>query len=85
MKLSDAIVAGTMLSDLRGNDINHCALGVAGTAVGIPLQKISSVRCYRYESIIGFWPWLARNNEEHAQIIMDLLQNIQKRWPAIVK
>lgn len=53
MKLSDAMVLGSMMAELRQGDWSSCALGVAGTAIGIP-----AFTSRRWQPIMHYWPWL---------------------------
>lgn len=77
MKLSDAIMMGSMLGRMESSDINTCALGVAATAVGIPLQKALVIPDVidRYRAIADRWPWLSSNNSEKMNDIMELFDN----------
>lgn len=73
MRLSEAAVLGLMLvCEMEPQDINLCYLGLAGTAVGIPLQSAGAAICHRIEAIYDYWPWLAANNETRGQEIMEL-------------
>jgi hypothetical protein len=69
MFLSDAIVLGSTLGELKPYDINSCALGMAGNTMGIekaePLyfgkvQADATVKDQnkRVDKIIEIWPWL---------------------------
>lgn len=75
MRLSDAVLAGSLLGGMKANDINHCALGAAGDAVGIKKQRRDALRPYRYYKILGTWPWLEANEEERGLEIMELFDH----------
>lgn len=57
MKLSEAMTLGSTITDLRPYHLDHCALGAAANAVGIP----SSATMRRQRFIVTAWPWLQDN------------------------
>jgi len=75
MKLSSALELGSVLGGMKPQDINNCALGRAADAVGIPKQARPASTCTRIDAIYDRWPWLAANNEEHGQAIMELFDH----------
>lgn len=74
MRLSDAIMMGSMLCRMKMCDINACAIGVAATAVGIRKSNPSRSN-ERYDSISIQWPWLASNHNERMWEITELFDN----------
>jgi hypothetical protein len=69
MKLSDAMMLGSVTVKMEAGDWNSCALGAAANAVGIP-KEVPPIKCplmgcvveihgvNRAEAIYGRWPWL---------------------------
>lgn len=68
MHLSDAIILGSTLGELKPYNINSCALGMAGNTMGITKARPFSNQEFldpdlisqrgRIEAIINIWPWL---------------------------
>jgi len=52
--LSEAIILGSHITVARAGLIDHCALGMAANAIGLPKHDLSS----RYKSIPEAWPWV---------------------------
>ena len=67
MRLSDAMMLGSMMVSMKPGNWRACALGVAGTAVGIPVHQKR-----RHEAICDVWPWLASNHDERLCEIVEL-------------
>lgn len=65
MRLSDAMILGSTMDKLELGDIDHCGLGVAGTAVGIPLSENLPQETWRSRLIGERWPWLTSNEDKH--------------------
>lgn len=58
MKLTDAILLGSVFTSAKPRHIDHCALGMAGNAVGIPSTNQLSGKARRLFLILDQWPWL---------------------------
>src|ERR1700757_2925755 len=61
MKLSDAMMLGLSITELKSHDIDCCALGSAANAMGI--RKDSELDFWNFEDsrrnlIAKMWPWL---------------------------
>jgi hypothetical protein len=68
MKLTDAMVMGSVFAESKRGDIDSCALGMAGNAVGIPSTAMAVRTAYaesraptpRLLLIFEQWPWLSK-------------------------
>ena len=59
MKLSEAMMLGSVTCKMIPVDINSCALGAAANAIGIPRRDESEDPPFpRYNLIKSAWPWL---------------------------
>jgi len=60
MKLSEAMMLGSTTCKMEAGDINSCALGCAGNAVGVPqmFRVDGSSDSGRYFEIAKIWPWI---------------------------
>lgn len=56
MKLSEAMMLGSTTCKMIPGDINSCALGCAGNAIGI--KNFDRGQAGRLDLIIRRWPWL---------------------------
>lgn len=65
--LSDAMMLGSTMIELKPCDWLHCAIGVAAQAAGIDMEFAG-----RTDRIRDQWPWLASNNDERMCEIMTL-------------
>lgn len=70
MRLSDAVVLGSTMIELKPANWHSCALGAAGRAVGIlpDLKHPGKV----VEHILDQWPWLEANHENRMCEIVTL-------------
>lgn len=55
--LSDAILLGSMITEPRPGNLNHCALGMAANAIALP-EHDKHHGDNRWVSITAAWPWL---------------------------
>lgn len=56
MRLSDAMMLGSVTCRMKKANWNSCALGCAGNAIGIP--NWGNVGRHRDSLILKAWPWL---------------------------
>lgn len=68
MKLSEAILLGSVMHPLRKGDWNRCILGCAANAVGVPevIPISNSIKRSierRIDAIKAHWPWLNRETQ----------------------
>lgn len=65
MKLSEAMMLGSVTCEMKAADLNVCALGAAANAVGLPKKE----DCYfgnRLHVISNRWPWIREtSNGKH--------------------
>jgi hypothetical protein len=64
MKLSDAMVLGSVTCRMVAGDWNACAVGAAANAIGIPPQAVGTSGNDRERAISAAWPWLTRRSGE---------------------
>jgi len=72
MKLSEAMMLGSTTCKMLPADINSCALGCAGNAVGIPLCVAREGGWQRLQAIQDRWPWLS---DSLSEVIWTLFDN----------
>jgi len=58
MKLSEAIMLGSTTCKMERANWNTCAIGCAGTAVGIEVSASLRSSLLRARRILQEWPWL---------------------------
>jgi hypothetical protein len=70
VRLSDAMLLGSTMIELRPSNWHSCAIGAAGRAVGIlpDLEHPGRV----VENILDYWPWLEANHENRLCEIVTL-------------
>lgn len=62
MKLSEAIMLGSTTCRLEPMNLNHCALGCAANAMGMPKHEPFTKRAWdRVNAIHKEWPWIIRS------------------------
>lgn len=63
MRLSQAIILGSTITEPKAHNINHCALGMAANATGIPpYQDCDRFGFTRRATIRIAWPWLQNDD-----------------------
>lgn len=55
MKLSEAIMLGSVTCKMEPGNMNSCAFGAALNAVGVPQESWAAMR---YTPLVKMWPWL---------------------------
>jgi hypothetical protein len=63
VSLADAILLGSAITEARATHLDHCALGMAGNAMGMIKAadwRLAPESETRYHQLIRRWPWLTR-------------------------
>src|SRR5690349_9489718 len=81
MKLSEAMMLGSVTCEMKPADFDTCALGAAGNAVGIPRKD----KChgFRLTAISNYWPWIAVSSkgcDGHSKDFVSMFSNGESTW-----
>jgi hypothetical protein len=77
MKLSEAMMLGSVTCKMIPGDWNSCALGCAGNAIGIP-KSVMLDGLGRAEAIRAYWPWLAKTSQPYVPWSEEIWQRFDK-------
>jgi hypothetical protein len=75
MKFSDALVAGSVITESKPYDLNHCALGMAANAKGIARTDDWGAAECRWAGLMKSWPWLVVKSLKFPARVTDILGN----------